>query len=143
MNTMTGLNTRVRRILLALTAALAAFVGVWATVFPASFYDSFPGFGLHWISEDGAFSAHLILDVGALNLGFALAFVAAAVVRGAVAGRVVALGWTLFGVIHLGYHLANLDGSVFDRIGNVVTLGLDLALGVVLIVLPTRKAVAK
>jgi len=61
----------------------------------------------------------------------------------AAAGRVVALGWTLFCAIHFGYHLANLDGSVVDRVGNVVTLGLSLVLGILLLVLPTRKVVAK
>jgi hypothetical protein len=143
MNTLTGLNTKTRRILLALLAALAAYVGVWGAAFPSAFYSAFPGFGLTWISVDGPFNEHLIRDVGGLYLGFGCAAVAAAVVKGATAGRVLAVGWTVFCVIHFAYHLAHLDGSALDIVGDVVSLGLSLVVGVLLIVLPTGKDVAK
>src|SRR5690606_22522979 len=59
------------RIVLALTAAVGTYVGIWAAAFPRSFYDSFPGFGFMWISVDGPYNEHLIRDVGALYLAIA------------------------------------------------------------------------
>ena len=137
------MNTNPRRLLLALLAAVAAYVGIWAAAFPASFYTSFPGFGLTWISADGPFNEHLVRDVGGLYLGFGAASVAAAILRTAAAGRVIGIGWTLFCAVHFAYHLAHLDGSVVDRAGNVVTLGLSLAIGVLLVVVPSRKVVSE
>jgi hypothetical protein len=40
----------IRRIILALTAALGVFVGAWAAFWPTSFYDSFPGLGRIWVA---------------------------------------------------------------------------------------------
>jgi hypothetical protein len=136
-----GMNTILRRTVLGMLVLLAAFVGLWAAAFPSSFYTSFPGFGLTWISTDGPFNEHLIRDVGDLYLGFGAAALAAAISRSAIPGRVVGVGWSLFGVLHLGYHLAHLDGSVVDRLGNIIGLGLSLVVGLVLL-LPGRKPTA-
>jgi hypothetical protein len=132
------MNTILRRILLGLLAILAIFVGLWAAAFPQSFYSSFPGLGLHWVSSDGPFNEHLIRDVGALYLGFAAAAVAAMFSRSAVAGRVVGVGWSLFGLLHISYHIGHPEGSAFDQVGTVISLGLDLAVGLLLL-LPGRK----
>lgn len=43
-------------------------VGVWATLFPRSFYDSFPGFHRIWVGVDGPYNEHLARDVGSLYL---------------------------------------------------------------------------
>jgi hypothetical protein len=133
-----NMNTILRRTMLGILVLLALFVGLWAAAFPHSFYSSFPGWGLTWISTDGPFNEHLIRDVGGLYLGFGAAALAAGISRGAGPGRVVGVGWSLFGILHLGYHLAHLDGSTIDRAGNVVGLGLSLAVGLVLL-LPGRR----
>jgi hypothetical protein len=135
-----GMNSTPRRLLLAATVILGGYVGIWAALFPESFYGSFPGFGLTWISADGPFNEHLIRDVGGLYLGLAAASVAAMVARTAVPGRAVGLGWAVFGAIHYGYHLLHLEGSAIDVVGNVVSLGISLALGV-LLALPARPVV--
>jgi hypothetical protein len=127
------MNTILRRILLGLIVAVAGLVGVWAAAFPTSFYSSFPGFGLHWISSDGPFNEHLIRDVGGLYVGFGAAALAAMFSRNASPGRVVGIGWSLFGVLHLSYHLTHLDGSAIDRVGNIVGLGISLLLGLALL----------
>ena len=132
------MNTNLRRILLAITVILAAYVGIWAEVFPRGFYDSFPGFGLSWISEDGPFNEHLIRDVGSFYLGLGAASLAAIFSRGAIAGRVVGLAWALFGLLHFGYHVLHFEGSMLDRVGNVVSLGISLLLGI-LLTLPSRR----
>jgi hypothetical protein len=134
------MNTIVRRILLGLLAILAIFVGLWAAAFPASFYSSFPGLGLRWVSSDGPFNEHLIRDVGALYLGFAAAAVAAMFSRSAVAGRVVGVGWSLFGVLHISYHLGHPEATTVDQVGTIVSLAVDLLLGLLLL-LPGRRAI--
>jgi hypothetical protein len=131
------MNTILRRTLLGVLAILAIFVGLWAAAFPRVFYSSFPGLGLHWISSDGPYNEHLIRDVGALYLGFAAAAVAAMVTRTAMPGRVVGIGWSLFGILHISYHLGHPEGSTFDQVGTIVTLAIDLLVGV-LLVLPGR-----
>jgi hypothetical protein len=135
------MNTILRRILLGILAALAIFVGLWAAVLPDSFYSSFPGFGLHWISVDGPFNEHLIRDVGGLYLGFAAAAIAAIVSRSAVPGRVVGIGWAVFGILHASYHLGHPEGSTLDQVGTVVSLIVSLLIGVALL-LPGRRASA-
>jgi hypothetical protein len=133
------MNTILRRIPLGILAILAIFVGLWAAAFPHAFYSSFPGFGLHWISDDGPYNEHLVRDVGALYLGFAAAAVAAALTKSAAPGRVVGIGWALFGILHISYHLGRPEGSAFDQVGTIVTLAIDLLLGV-LLAMPGRRS---
>jgi hypothetical protein len=128
-----GMNTTFRRSALLLLALVAAFVGGWATLSPDGFYQSFPGFGLHWVAQDGPFNEHLIRDVGGLYLGLGAASVAAVFARTATASRVVGLNWSLFNVLHLGYHILHLEGSVLDKVGNVVGLGATLLFGLILL----------
>jgi hypothetical protein len=124
-----------RRIVLAATALVGLFVGSWAAFSPVSFYDAFPGFGRIWISIDGPFNEHLIRDVGALYLALAGASIAAIFSRSPDAARVVGVAWTIFGIPHLGYHLAHLQHlSPLDVAGTIVSLGGSLALGIALLV---------
>jgi hypothetical protein len=136
------MNTILRRILLGVLALLAIVVGLWAVASPISFYSFFPGLGLHWISSDGPFNEHLIRDVGALYLGFAAAAIAAIVTRSATPGRVVGIGWAVFGILHISYHLGHPEGSTASQIGTVVSLAVDLLLGLLLIA-PSRRPMAR
>ena len=134
------MNTFSRRVVLAISAALGLFVGVWAAGFPALFYSSFPGLGLMWISVDGPYNEHLIRDVGALYLAVAAATIYAIFAHGLAATRAVGIAWTVFGIPHLAYHLHHLEGlAVIDVVGNVVSLGGSVLLGVLLLV-PARPA---
>ncbi|HWK76371.1 hypothetical protein [Microbacterium sp.] len=131
----------IRRILLGVTAAIGAFVGLWAAAWPASFYDAFPGLGRVWIAVDGPFNEHLIRDVGALYLALAAASAAAAFTRGPEAGQVVGVAWTVFGLPHLIYHATQFGGMPFiDVIGNIIGLGGSLLLGIVLMLPGPRAA---
>ncbi|MGM7669067.1 hypothetical protein [Microbacterium sp. A93] len=122
-----------RRILLWATAVVGGFVGLWAAVWPSSFYESFPGLGRVWIAVDGPFNEHLIRDVGALYLALAAASIAAAFTRGPESGRVVGVAWTVFGIPHLIYHAAQFGGMpIIDVIGNIIGLGGSVLLGLLL-----------
>ena len=137
------MNTPSRRVVLTLTALAGLYVGVWAGFFPCGFYTAFPGFGLHWVSMDGAYDEHLIRDVGSFYLALTAISVAGIIARSAVPGRIAGLGWTVFGVLHFAYHAMHLDGSLVDKAGNIITLGISAILGIVLLVPPRRPALRK
>ena len=97
------------RIALGYLSVASLQIGVWALLAPRSFYDGFPGLGRSWVSTDGPFNEHLIRDVGALNLGLVVVFVAAAITLSrplifTAAGA--AMAW---GVPHFIYHLLSTD----------------------------------
>lgn len=134
------MNLRTRRVILWVTAAIGAYVGVWASFWPDSFYATFPGLGRIWISVDGPFNEHLIRDVGGLYLGLAAASAAAAFSRTPEAGRVIGVAWTVFGLPHLIYHARHFaEMAPIDAVGNAITLGSSLVLGIVLM-LPGPRA---
>ncbi|WP_019179573.1 hypothetical protein [Microbacterium yannicii] len=123
--------------MLAVSALIGLYVGVWAQFFPHAFYTSFPGFGLTWISLDGAENEHLIRDVGSLYLALAAISIAGFFSRRSTVGRVAGLAWAVFGVLHFAYHIGHIVGGPVDIIGTVVSLGISAVLGI-LLVFPTR-----
>ena len=134
-----GMSTFSRRCLLLVLAVSAAYVGVWAYVATASWYQSFPGFGRHWLPVLGPYNEHLAKDVGAMYLALA-ALSAGAALRAAdtFVVRLVAVTWLVFSVPHLAYHLQHLYMySGIDRPSNVVSLGFFVVAGAVLL-LPTK-----
>lgn len=123
---------------LGFSAVLGFTVGIWAYFAPHAFYDEFPGILGSWIHQDGPFNEHLIRDVGAMYLALALSSVGGLIWRHPVADRILGIAWTTFGVLHFAYHAAHLAHlSTSDAIGTVVTLGISLVLGVLLII-PAR-----
>ncbi len=113
--------TRLRQVALVVIAAASAVVGVWAQGFPRSFYDDFPGAGRVWVAVDGPFNEHLVRDVGGLNLGLAFVAILALVTGSVIAARAAGGAALLYGVPHLAYHAANLDG--YDSTDKVAMLG--------------------
>jgi hypothetical protein len=128
------MSTRIESASLAVLTASAVYVGGWATPFPRSFYDSFPGLNRTWVGGDGPFNEHLVRDVGALYLALAVAGVLALVWRERRVTMLVGAGWTVFSAPHLGYHLQHLGRfESVDMVGSVVALGGTLVLAVVLL----------
>jgi hypothetical protein len=117
------------RILLAILAFGSAVVGVWAQLFPRSFYDSVPGMGRHWVAVDGPYNEHLVRDVGGLNLALTVVLVSAAVTLSVLLVRVASVAYFVYAVPHLTYHLHHLGAyDTTDQIANAASLA-----GVVLI----------
>ena len=115
-------------------------VGVWATFFPRSFYDDFPGLGRMWISADGPMNEHLLRDVGQLSLALAVVSVVAARTLHPLLVRTAGAAWLLNAVPHLVYHLRHLDKyDTSDQIGNVVSLGLLAVLPIVVLAVSFRR----
>lgn len=125
----------ITRIALGYLALVSLQIGVWAVVAPRSFYDDFPGLGRSWVEVDGPYNEHLVRDVGALNLAFAVLVVAAAIrlTRSLVTiASVAALVW---GVPHLLYHLVNADSlGTGDAVASIGGLIAFVALPVALLV---------
>lgn len=123
---------RIARISLFALVAIGLYVGTWAGFFPAQFYESFPGFGFHWIAIDGPYNEHLIRDVGVLNL--ALAAVSAMAWRDPTLTRAAAIAWLVYSVPHFGYHMVHLHHlPLFDVAGQVVSLSSTIVLGGILL----------
>lgn len=118
----------IARAALAVLTFSAASVGVLATFVPRAFYDDFP-FLTNWVDLLPPYNAHLVTDVGGLQLGFAvvLAWAAWTLQRDLV--RAACAGWALFSLLHFAFHITHLEGfSTADAIGEMVSLGLVLVL---------------
>jgi hypothetical protein len=135
------MNLRTQRCLLAVLSLSAAYVGAWALAAPRSFYDSFPGFGRHWVVAGGPYNEHLVRDVGGLYLALLAVSVWAALRPSWDPARAAGLAWSVFSLPHLAYHAGHLDQfGTGDRIANVLALGGTLVLGLALLVAPRRAA---
>jgi len=111
-----------------LTAASAAGVGVVAAFAPRTFYDDFPYIG-HWVDRLPPYNEHLVTDVGAFYLGFALvlAWAAATLQRQLVLAA--CWGWILFSILHLVFHARHLERfGTGDAIQELISLGVVIAL---------------
>jgi hypothetical protein len=127
---------RAVRVLLALTAASSAYIGLWALIGPRSFYDDFPGMGRHWVSADGPYNEHLVRDVGGLNLAVAIVAIVAAIVLGRVIVRTAAVAALAFAIPHLAYHSAHTDlYDTTDAISSILSLAVGALVPVVVLIL--------
>ena len=125
---------RAARITLALLVVQGLFVGAWAAFWPRSFYDNFPGGGRAWVAVDGPYNEHLVRDFGDLNLALAVVTLVALVSAARVVALAAALGWIVYQVPHLVYHLRHLDlYDTGDKVANVTSLVLALVLPIVVL----------
>jgi hypothetical protein len=125
---------------LLLLALAGADTGVWATLAPRSWYDTFPGAGHHWLAVLGPYNEHLSRDVGGLYLALLVLSVGAALrPADGYLVRLTAAAWLAFSIPHLIYHLAHpgmLDGT--DKVLSVIGLGAVVIAGGALL-LPYRR----
>jgi hypothetical protein len=127
------------RALLAALAVTAALPGAWATFAPRSFYDDFPGGGRHWVAELPAYNEHLVTDVGAFYLGFALLLAWAAWRPSRELVVPVCTAFALFSALHLAWHSAHLDGfATVDAVLQTGSLAAVLVASVGAVVLARR-----
>ena len=129
------MTARIQQLCLVVLAASAVFVGGWALVSPHAFYKSFPGFGHHWVSSDGPYNEHLVLDVAGFYLGFLALSIVAIAAKNAALVRAAGAAWSVFSVVHLAYHASHLDNlSNTDGILEVSSLAVTLLLALALLV---------
>lgn len=101
---------RLLRLGLLYLAVSAAFVGLWALPAPRSWFDEFPGLGMHWASAQPPYNEHLIRDVGAFYVGFLVLFAWAAWRPSRALVVPVCVAWIVVQVPHLVFHLAHDEG---------------------------------
>src|SRR4051812_33176712 len=100
---MTASRRKLMRPGLVLLAIPPAWIGIWATAAPRSFYDDFPG-PSSWVAPLGPYDEHLVRDIGAFQLGllvlalFAIVTLERRVVQAALVAAIVS------GLPHLIYH---------------------------------------
>ena len=132
----------IARAALWITAASAAGVGVIAAFAPRAFYDDFPYLG-HWVDRLPPYNEHLVTDVGALYLGFALVLAWAAVTLRRELVQAACWGWILFSVLHLVFHARHLDSfGTGDAVQELVSLAVVVALPLIVLwaIRPTAPA---
>lgn len=121
--------------LLLLTIA-PTVVGTWALFIPRSFYEDFPASGRHWVSSLPPYNELLVRDIGALNLAFGVLLAAAAILLGQRLIQASLVAWLIYAVPHFMFHLTELGVLSFgDALGNSVTLGIAVAISLILFIL--------
>jgi len=111
-----------------LLAVLALYQGLWAQLAPRSFYDSFPGGGMSWVSTEGPYNEHLVRDIGGLVNGLAVVALVAAWTLSRTVVVAAALAWLVYTVPHFAFHVAHpLDDPSMQAL-NVVVLSLEVLL---------------
>ncbi|MFD8500044.1 hypothetical protein [Amycolatopsis sp. NPDC059657] len=135
------MQTKLTRVLLVLFGLLELVPGVWASLTPTGFYQDFPGFRRGWVAMDGPFNEHLLRDFGGLNLAMAAVLIGAAVTGTTLAARVAAIATLLYGAPHFFYHLGHIEHfEQIDKVLIVATTALGLVVPLVLLALPSKKA---
>lgn len=136
---MHGMNLTVHRLCLILLTIVGLSLGGWAYFAPLNWYNTFPGMGMHWLPVLGPYNEHFVKDVGSLFSGLAvLSALALCYLRNRPVVVITAVGWSVFNVLHLIYHVGMLHMyGPRDAVLNVVSLSLLLALSLVLLI-PAR-----
>jgi AhpD family alkylhydroperoxidase len=116
------------RVLVGVVGISNAAVGLWAVIAPHGWYRTFPGFGHHWLSALGAYDEHLARDAGSGLLAIGVLLVWAALAPRARLLQPALVASLVFGVPHLGYHVASSDHlPTGDNVVNLSLLVLAVA----------------
>jgi hypothetical protein len=91
-------------------AAYQVILGIWALVFPSSYFADFPA-GLGWVAVLPPYNEHLTRNVGGLSLGFAVVLAVAVVRPHSDLVTVSLVSWLTVAVTHLVFHVTTLRGS--------------------------------
>jgi hypothetical protein len=119
--------SRFARAALALVAAGQAEIGGWGVVAPRSFFDTFPGFGHHWVAPLGTYNEHLVRDYAAAELGFAVLLACAAIWFERRLVLVAGAAFLAATLPHLAYHLTTTDSlSAGDNAASLGSFALEL-----------------
>jgi hypothetical protein len=125
---------------LAIVAAGNAEVGIWGTVSPRSFFDTYPGFGHHWVAELGQYNEHLVRDYCAAEIGFAVLLAIAAWLFTRNVVLIAGAGFLAGTLPHFAYHLTTTES--FKTADNVASLGsfaLEMAVVIAVMLFISRR----
>jgi hypothetical protein len=109
------------RLLLGLVAVAQLEVGAWGEFAPRSFYNSFPGFGRHWVAPIGPYNEHLLRDYASAEIGMAVLLACAAIWFTRQVVLIAGAAFLAGTLPHFVYHLTTTDK--LPSIDNVLSLG--------------------
>ena len=123
-------------------AYVNGIVGLWATIAPSGFYDTFPGFGRVWVAVDGPYNEHLVRDVGALALALTFLLLAAAWLMSRELVLTAGIAMTAAATPHALYHLRHSDvlDTSADKVVSLGGLVLGVLLGIAVLVYAPKRA---
>jgi hypothetical protein len=126
-------------------ALVTLFAGLRQQFAPRAFYDTFPGFGLQWVSVDGPYNEHLLRDLGGANLALALVILFAIFRPSVGLVRAVAGAMLVAQVPHFIYHAAHLAllPTVLDRALQTTLLALVILIPLAVFLAASRIAPAR
>jgi hypothetical protein len=126
--------TRLQYAALVATVVIVGVVGAWSYFWPQAFYDDFPVVLGAWVAQDGPYNEHLVRDHGAMYLALGAASAYAVVRPSRVACQLLGIAWTVFGVLHFGYHVTHLGHlSTSEAMGQVVVLAVAVLLALAML----------
>ena len=96
-------------------------VGLWALLFPRSFFADFP-FGRGWVTPLGPYNEHLVTDVGALFCALSLLALFGAIRVERRLAQATSIAWIVYLGPHLFFHATHT--RPFSTIDNVLQLGI-------------------
>ena len=144
MNVSNGPITRYRkevRIGLVVLAVPLAATGGWALLAPHSFFDHYPGAGVHWVLPLAPYNEHLVRDFGALYLAFGLLLGFAAVALDRLLVRATLGASLVVAVPHFIYHAANTEPlSTQNNVANLVVLAGAIVLPALMLYMTAPRA---
>jgi hypothetical protein len=123
--------TGLLRAVLGILAVSSAATGLPAALTPRRFYDDFP-FVASWVDRLPPYNEHLVTDVGAFYLAFAVLFAWAAARPRRELVVPLCAAWALAAALHLRFHVAHLGvlgtaDAIAQTAGLVLVLLLPLA----------------
>lgn len=113
----------VRRLGFAALGLVNLVWGAWAVAAPHHFFNTFPGFGLHWTASYPPFNQHLTVDLGATMLTLAVLFAGAAIADRPAVSWLTGVATAVFGTLHFGYHALHAGHmGTADRVLSLLSL---------------------
>lgn len=110
-------------------AVTPAWIAAWSLAAPHSFYRSFPGAGHRWVAPLGAYDQHLVRDFGAMQLGFLVLLLIAAVRLDRLLVRAALVAYAAASLPHFVYHLTTTERlSTPDNVASLAGLALNALL---------------
>lgn len=125
------MNLDFKRLLLAINFVVLLPLAIWPIVAPENFYESFPGFGMHWIDVNGPYNEHFLIDFGALNAALLVVIGFALWKRLPALEMAAGLAIAIYALPHGIYHLSHTDVyESNEKVIAVAPLVLQIFMGV-------------
>lgn len=130
------------RVPLGVTAGLWALLllnllaGLQQQLAPRAFYDTFPGFGMTWVSVDGPYNEHLLRDLGGANLALSVVMLFAILRPSAGLARAVATAVLVAQTPHFIYHATHLGllPTLLEQVLQTGSLSVMLVIAVFILI---------